>query len=99
MLTQLPYDLVFMDCEMPELDGYAATSEIRRCERPSRHTPIVAMTAHAMAGDRERCLSMGMDDYISKPVRIAALQEILKRWIASARSESASATGQDTTRI
>jgi two-component system, sensor histidine kinase and response regulator len=54
------------------------------------------MTAHAMAEDRERCLSIGMDDYISKPVRIAALQEILTRWMASARSASASATDHDT---
>jgi len=96
MLARPPYDLVFMDCEMPELDGYAATSEIRCREGTSRHTPIVTMTAHAMAEDRERCLSIGMDDYISKPVRIAALQEILTRWMASARSASASATDHDT---
>jgi len=76
-----PYDLVFMDCEMPEMDGYAATAEIRRRNIGGRGIPIVAMTAHAMEGDRERCLAAGMDDYITKPVDPAAIDAVLRRWV------------------
>ncbi len=79
-ILQEDFDLIFMDVQMPEMDGIAATGHIRELEQAGdRHTPIVAMTAHAMTGDRERCLAAGMDDYISKPVRKAALLSLLDR--------------------
>jgi CheY-like chemotaxis protein len=76
--------LILMDIQMPEMDGYAATRAIRKAElNTGRHIPIIAMTANAMQGDREVCLAMGMDDYISKPVRQEAIHGVLKRWSAN----------------
>jgi CheY-like chemotaxis protein len=75
------FDLVLMDLQMPEMGGFEATGNIRRNERLDKtHIPIIAMTAHAMTGDRERCLAAGMDDYISKPVRAAALIELVEKY-------------------
>jgi CheY-like chemotaxis protein len=84
-LDRTPYDLIFMDCQMPEMDGFEATRLIR--SREVGHIPIIAMTANAMVGDRERCLEAGMDDYISKPVRVEAVQGALERWLPSAVGE------------
>ncbi len=75
-----PFDIVFMDCEMPEMDGYEATAEIRKRTDTKRSLPIIAVTAKATKGDRERCLEAGMDDYISKPVRAEDFQAVLERW-------------------
>jgi len=80
MIQLVPYDVVFMDCEMPEMDGFAATVELRRRQAGGRHLPVVAMTAKAIQGDRERCLAAGMDDYVSKPVRLEGLVAALARW-------------------
>jgi CheY-like chemotaxis protein len=78
LLDGLPFDLILMDIQMPEMDGLQATAEVRRRERSTgEHIPIVAMTAHAMKGDRERCLAAGMDDYISKPISVKDLLALI----------------------
>lgn len=77
------YTAVLMDCEMPEMDGYRATSEIRRMEGTARHTRIVAITAHASGSDRARCLAAGMDEFMSKPVRPESLARMLAQAAAA----------------
>jgi CheY-like chemotaxis protein len=75
------YGVILMDCQMPEMDGFEATLEIRRREDPSRRVPIIALTANAMKGDYERCIAAGMDDYLAKPVRVEALRQLLARYL------------------
>jgi len=83
------FDLVLMDVQMPEMDGLEATGKIRECEQGSaRHVPIVAMTAHAMKGDRELCLAAGMDDYISKPIQVTELERVLTRFRSTSRAKT-----------
>jgi signal transduction histidine kinase/ActR/RegA family two-component response regulator len=80
MWESTDYDLILMDCQMPDVDGYEAAARIRQCETPEDHTPIVALTAHAMPGDAERCRDAGMDDYLKKPVQFEALAAMVHKW-------------------
>jgi len=84
------FDLILMDCQMPVLDGYDTAREIRRREASQHggHIPIVAMTASAMRGDRERCIAAGMDDYIAKPIDSDKLDQLLARWLPAAEPAS-----------
>jgi CheY-like chemotaxis protein len=84
VLEQERVDLVFMDCQMPTMDGYEATRRLRAAEQdmdPPRHLPVVAMTANAMLGDREKCLEAGMDDYLAKPLEFASLRRAIEPWV------------------
>ncbi len=84
-----PYDLVLMDISMPDMDGYQTTAEIRRLFSQRGHLPVVALTAHAMQGERERCIAAGMDDYLSKPVQMASLHAAIRRWTQKEPADSA----------
>jgi CheY-like chemotaxis protein len=92
------HDVVLMDCQMPQMDGYDATAEIRRTEGATRHVHIIAMTAYAMAGDRERCLASGMDDYICKPFKIESLRGALSRIDGKLRDAPPTADSEDAER-
>jgi two-component system sensor histidine kinase/response regulator len=81
------YDAVLMDIQMPRMDGYAATRAIRAQERPGSHVPIIAMTASALSGERERCLAAGMDDFLAKPVDIDQVEHVVRQWIAHTDTE------------
>jgi PAS domain S-box-containing protein len=88
-LESIPYDLVLMDCQMPVMDGYEATRRIRDPQSAvcNHDVPVVAMTAHAMKGDREKCLQAGMNDYVTKPVSIHALSGVLEKWLPRNREQ------------
>ncbi|MBP7148476.1 MAG: response regulator [Acidobacteria bacterium] len=83
-VARKPFDLVLMDCQMPEMDGYEATQRIRELSGPAARIPIIAVTANAMAGDRERCLAAGMDDYLAKPFNPREVAALLERWLHTA---------------
>ena len=80
------YDIVLMDCQMPEMDGYDTATAIRRTEGSRSHVPIVAVTAHALPGERERCLDSGMDDFLAKPFFPEQLLAVVNKWEASVAS-------------
>lgn len=86
-LQDLPYDLILMDCQMPEMDGFEATCAIRQMKGESGKVPIIALTANAMKGDRERCLAAGMDDYLSKPIDRPKLKRVIDSWGAKVTSD------------
>jgi CheY-like chemotaxis protein len=101
-INEQAFDIVFMDVQMPEMDGVTATGEIRKSEQATgRHIPIVAMTAHAMKGDKEKCLEAGMDDYVAKPIRRKDLADVIARIVerfltkASANGEPTAASATD----
>ncbi len=83
-LERIAYNLVLMDCQMPDMDGFAATRQLRSPDSTvlNRNVPVIAMTANAMSGDRERCMASGMDDYLSKPVKPLELAQMLEKWLA-----------------
>jgi len=83
-LAEVPFDVIFMDCSMPEMDGYEATEAIRGLTDDRAYTPVIALTANALDGDRERCLAAGMDDFVTKPVRLSELAAAISRYPRSA---------------
>jgi CheY-like chemotaxis protein len=90
-IARRKYSLILMDCQMPELDGFEATGAIRRAESGSgARIPIIGLTAHAMEGDRERCIAAGMDDYLSKPTSLERLSKMIKKWLTNNTNNSSS---------
>jgi CheY-like chemotaxis protein len=89
MYERLPYDCIFMDCQMPEMDGYEATQRIREQQQNGHRIPIIALTAGALPGDREKCLAAGMDEHLTKPLKLEDLKRALEVWVAPSAGESA----------
>ena len=81
MIRENDYDLILMDCHMPVMNGYEATKQYRNAEDAKTHIPIIAVTATAMPGNREKCLDIGMDDYIEKPVKLELLKKTINHWL------------------
>jgi PAS domain S-box-containing protein len=98
-VSQSEFDIVLMDCQMPVLDGFGAAQQIRELERGARRIPIVAMTANAMQGDRERCLAAGMDDYVPKPVTLNELDATLRRWLPERVAYNPRTPGQPASQV
>ena len=92
------FDLILMDCQMPEMDGFAASMAIRQHEQAANmpRVPIIALTANAMQGDRERCLASGMDDYLTKPFNKAALRNVIAKWLDAGHAKRAGNAKDDT---
>ncbi len=99
LLAVQSYEIVFMDCQMPVMDGYAATAELRRREGDRRRTPVVALTAHAMEGDRDKCVAAGMDDYLTKPLRAGEFRTTLEKWLRPRPAAAPIRTAADVTPV
>jgi len=89
-LAARDYDIILMDCQMPEMDGLETTRQIRKADARIRSTPVIAITAYAMEGDRERCLRAGMNDYLSKPLSIGRLRRVLRKWLPGRQDRGSS---------
>ena len=87
-ISRIPYKLVFMDCQMPTMDGFSATQHIRNLQEPARNIPIIALTANAMQGDRGKCLAAGMNDYVTKPFKAKELAAVVARWIEKSENQT-----------